>query len=403
MPQLSQNEIMAQKNFNLDNMVDNLDQENLPTANIIIAGVTGSGKSTLINAVFGQELARTGIGCPITDEIKKYTISEIPVCIWDTVGLEIDQNHTQKSLKDIRNIIAKQTAVSDPFDRIHAVWYCISSGTHRYQGAELEFIKDLHSIGVPFIIVLTQCVRGKDDELFENEIRRINADNGMDDIETIQVLAKDYETVLGSIPSSGLERLVETTTQKLPDFIKSGFIAAQRVDVVQKRIQCEEIIMEYVRSAKAGFRDKVPLINVLTTDRKIIRMFQRIGQMYNVNLGEDNIKKITETSNVDFKNNFSGLINPIYFKYKGRVSKFLGEMQQKDGFRVEEHTFTMSERAARMIAFYGYTFVMSIEDVWGECTEEDLKKLNIMTTRLIGSINKKLDEVRRGQYGKKAQ
>ena len=82
MPQLSQNEIMAQKNFNLDNMVDNLDQENLPTANIIIAGVTGSGKSTLINAVFGQELARTGIGCPITDEIKKYTISEIPVCIW---------------------------------------------------------------------------------------------------------------------------------------------------------------------------------------------------------------------------------------------------------------------------------------------------------------------------------
>ena len=57
MPQLSQNEIMAQKNFNLDNMVDNLDQENLPTANIIIAGVTGSGKSTLINAVFGQGLA----------------------------------------------------------------------------------------------------------------------------------------------------------------------------------------------------------------------------------------------------------------------------------------------------------------------------------------------------------
>ena len=51
MPQLSQNEIMAQKNFNLDNMVDNLDQENLPTANIIIAGVTGSGKSTLINLV----------------------------------------------------------------------------------------------------------------------------------------------------------------------------------------------------------------------------------------------------------------------------------------------------------------------------------------------------------------
>ena len=400
MPQFSQKEIMDQKSVDLGNMVDNLNQEELPSANIIIAGVTGSGKSTLVNAVFGQEIARTGIGRPITDEIKKYDVDGIPICIWDTVGLEIDPNHTSKSLKDIRDIIAKQASASDPFDRIHAIWYCVCSGSNRYQGAELEFIKDLHSIGVPFIIALTQCIRGKPDEQFENEIRRINMDNGMGDIEIIQVLARDYESVLGTIPSSGLDKLVETTTRKLPEFIKSGFIAAQRVDVVQKRIQCEEIIIECVRSAKAGFWDKVPLINVLTTDKKIIRMFQRIGQMYNANLGEENIRKITSKSKVDFKNNFSGLINPVYFKYKGRVAKFLNEIQEKDGFKVEEHTFTASERAARMIAFYGYTFVMAIEDVWNESTEADLQKLNIITERLIDSINERLDAVRRGQYGK---
>ena len=42
------------------------------TANIIIAGITGAGKSTLINAVFGKDFAETGKGRPVTQEIREY-------------------------------------------------------------------------------------------------------------------------------------------------------------------------------------------------------------------------------------------------------------------------------------------------------------------------------------------
>ena len=34
--------------------------------NLAIFGKTGVGKSTLINAIFGEEVARTGIGEPVT-------------------------------------------------------------------------------------------------------------------------------------------------------------------------------------------------------------------------------------------------------------------------------------------------------------------------------------------------
>ena len=51
----------------------------LPAANIIISGVAGSGKSTLINAIFGEELAKTGIGKPVTDYIEKYEKENAPV------------------------------------------------------------------------------------------------------------------------------------------------------------------------------------------------------------------------------------------------------------------------------------------------------------------------------------
>lgn len=39
--------------------------------NVLIVGKTGVGKSTLINAVFGDKVAKTGSGKPVTQEILK--------------------------------------------------------------------------------------------------------------------------------------------------------------------------------------------------------------------------------------------------------------------------------------------------------------------------------------------
>lgn len=384
----------------LNKTVGNLDSGDLSTANIIVAGITGTGKSTLINAVFGEDIAKTGIGRPITANINDYSVPEIPVRIWDTVGLELDSAKTEESIRNIRQTIANKASSKDPFDCIHAIWYCISAGSNRYQGTELSFIKNLYSIGVPFIIVITRCISDEDDDVFDKTVHDINQSSGMSDIEVIQVLAKDYKTRLGTIPSFGLDKLVKATTDKLPEFIKDGFIAAQRVDVVRKREQCEDIVIEYVFAAKNGFWDKVPIINILTTETKIVKMFEKIGKMYNTSLPVESIEEVTRTCGVDSKNNFDGLINPFDSGYKGKVSRFLEDMHGKDGFNVKLGEFSSSERAARMIAFYGYTFIMAIEELWNELTEAQLKDVEFVVRNLIGIINKKLNNVRRGQSGK---
>ena len=178
----------------LKKKIDSLDQDQLPPANIMVAGVTGAGKSTLLNAVFGAELAATGKGRPVTDHINEYKSDNIPIHIWDTVGLEIDSKATENSINSIRQTIADKAGAKNQFDRVHAIWYCINSGGGRYQNAEVKFIKALHSIGVPFIIVLTQCI-GDEDEVnaFEAQIREFNKKAGMNDIDVIQVLAQDYK------------------------------------------------------------------------------------------------------------------------------------------------------------------------------------------------------------------
>ena len=374
----------------LDRRIDN---DDLPVANIMVAGITGTGKSTLINAIFGSEMAATGSGRPVTEHIDEYGNSDIPIHIWDTVGLELDSEKTRESIKSIKATIAKKAESNDQYNRVHAIWYCINSGSNRYQGAELKFIEELHSIGVPFIIVLTQC-SGDEDEVnaFENEIKKINASKGMDDIQIVQVLALPvkYRGMPAPIPAFGLEDLVNVTLQLLPSFIKSGFIAAQRVSQSEKRSECEKIICSYVRADQKGFWDKVPLINVRITDNKIKKMFRKLGEMYNTVLSSESIDKIT-SGGVDFKNNFFGLISPIDMGYSKKITELL-EQKKADGFSVEVSEFEKNERAARMIAFYGYTFMDSVEELWKLLTEEQLKNVDMVVKELIEIINKKLKD-----------
>lgn len=375
--------------------VDELDRAALPTANILVAGIAGTGKSTLLNAVFSSDLAATGVGKPVTKQITEYGSPDIPIHIWDTVGLELDAEKTKESIKAIKNTIANKSVSDDHFDRIHAIWYCINSGSNKYQDAELEFIKDLHSIGVPFIIVLTQCI-GDDDEIneFADTIKSINASAGMEDIEIVQVLAKDKKTKKFTIEAFGLDVLVDTTIKKLPDFIKGGFIAAQKVSKAQKRVQCEKIIYRYVREAKEGFWDKVPLVNILSANNKILDMFKLIGDMYNTQVTPEGIKKIVEKSRIDFENTFNGLINPFYESYHKKVLSLL-KTKKNEGFEVGLNDLNKSDRVAVLIAFYGYTFISAIEELWEKFTEEQLKDMDLVSSYLISIINRILKEKRK--------
>ena len=120
-------------------------------------------------------------------------------------------------------------------------------------------------------------------------------------------------------------------------------------------------------------------------------MFKKLGEMYNTVLTEEAIKKLINGSNVDFKNNFFGLISPIDMGYSKKITELLNQ-KKEDGFSVSIYDVEKNNRAARMIAFYGYTFIDSIEELWKEYTEEDLKDIDKTINELIDIINRKLGE-----------
>ncbi len=61
-----------------------------PIMNILLMGATGVGKSSLINALFGKEVAKAGTGKPITQHLEKYVDEEKGLILWDTKGIEAE-------------------------------------------------------------------------------------------------------------------------------------------------------------------------------------------------------------------------------------------------------------------------------------------------------------------------
>ena len=210
--------------------------KNLNSLNIIVAGKTGVGKSTLINAVFRDKLAETGMGKPVTDHMRKISKKGIPLAIYDTRGFELGKEVQQQVKQEVMETISNGLATKDINKAIHCIWYCINTASNRVEPEEIEWIKELAKENqitqVPIIVVLTQSFSKKN----ADTLRRMILDENLDVVQVVPVLAEDYEIDGEYIAKSyGLDVLIRVMGEALPDELMYTLQNVQIASLAEKK------------------------------------------------------------------------------------------------------------------------------------------------------------------------
>lgn len=217
--------------------------KNLNTLNIIVAGKTGVGKSTLINAVFRDKLAETGMGKPVTDHMRKISKKGIPLAIYDTKGFELGREVQQQVKQEVMETISKGLATQDINKAIHCIWYCINTASNRVEPEEIEWLKELSKENqitqVPIIVVLTQSFSKKN----ADAMRKMILNENLDVVQVVPVLAEDYEIDEAYVARSyGLDVLIHVMGEALPDELMDTLQNVQIASLAEKKKRAQAAI-----------------------------------------------------------------------------------------------------------------------------------------------------------------
>jgi len=311
---------------------------------IIVIGQSGVGKSTLINGMLNEELAKTGAPRIVTIENEPFKSKKMPFLrLIDTRGIELNiENGPDNILKNTINYINQEKkrieneSINNYNDYVHCIWYCISN--NGISKKELDILQKLKTIenSIPIILVYTNA---QNEEIYKNV--KLIIDNNFRDINLIAVRAKKIED---GIEPFGLNNLLNETLNICKNNLKGNLYKKIRkicfskiIDIFKKRNEPikininNEIINEFIKYNKVlNDGDLLKYILDLLENLFIsyLKEDQKLNQENkNLLLKITNIKEYLSSIIQYYKNTSSIIVNQIKNK---KAIEFLDEQVRKE-------------------------------------------------------------------------
>ncbi|MBQ8708813.1 MAG: 50S ribosome-binding GTPase [Succinivibrionaceae bacterium] len=234
---------------------------------IMVAGPTGAGKSTLINTVMKNNIAKVGTGRPVTQSCDMYE-NEF-VRFYDTKGYESSEQAFDIFKKDVLDIIEKYEVPTDGEVRktVDVVWYCVSAGSGRFTDFDASLVRGIDSATghKPIAVVLTKQDHATDEsaEALRRAVRQNFPEDVFGNIEIFETFDPSQVTAeeaaeLNRALNGASEGLFQWTRDHLDESYRRAFDMASRRGFDNKEKQCDDYIKLAVASAATVAASPIP-------------------------------------------------------------------------------------------------------------------------------------------------
>jgi uncharacterized protein (DUF697 family)/GTP-binding protein EngB required for normal cell division len=263
--------------------------------NLAVFGKTGVGKSTLVNAIFGEDVATVGIGEPVTQGSHLYLDKVGSLGIVDTQGLEIGTDD-KKIIDELQKMI-NRTRKLPLSEQVHVAWYCVRGMDRRFEDTEAEFVRALDELGLPVIVVMTQVPRTE---------RGFHPD-------AVALAELVRQRQLPVVPGSpfftyakpdewtgqrayGLREVLDATFRVAPEGVHGALVAAQEIDHSRKASEAQKVIAAAASSAAASAAVPVPFSDAVMLVPIQLGMMAKIAQLYKIKFDRAALMAIASTT-----------------------------------------------------------------------------------------------------------
>ncbi|UQZ88289.1 hypothetical protein C4J81_03325 [Deltaproteobacteria bacterium Smac51] len=215
--------------------------------NILVLGPTGSGKSTLVNLVFGSRVAESGAGYPVTRGINTYRHQLIN--LFDSEGYESGQENQSRYRELIFDFIGNRSSMEE---RIHLVWYCLSLPAARFTDLDAEFLNGFRERKLPAALMLTQVDSSTEENAAEMKAAVISQMPGQEIFET--TTDETLKAQLGFV-----DKIIDWSVEHLPESLHEALLSAVAEGLERKYDAGRKSVMKHAALAATIGAAPIPM------------------------------------------------------------------------------------------------------------------------------------------------
>ena len=264
-------------------------REKMGKGNVLVIGNSGVGKSTLINAVLGEDCAEHGFGIKgTTKELSIYENQALPFRLIDSVGFEPSYRKCRQAIGSVKKWSRNCAKEGREDTQINVIWFCVD-GT----SAKLfpETIKNLTSAtsmwpSVPIIVVITKSFSVPDREKNLKMVREaFAAQKRHANLRLIIPVVADTFVINENAyaPPEGITELIDATHELLPEGVQAAQTDIAAFKLKRKRALAHSIVSAATVGGAVVGAVPVPYPDAAILGPVEIGELNALAQIYGVN------------------------------------------------------------------------------------------------------------------------